>query len=48
MFTKENSVLSKQSTVAFLVVYAILSTVAGITLDRSMNSKREKNSKLQL
>ena len=32
MFTKENSVLSKQSTVAFLVVYAILSTVAGITL----------------
>lgn len=42
MFTKENSVLSKQSTVAFIVVYAILSTVAGITLDRSMNSKRQK------
>ena len=30
MFTKENNVLSEQNTVAFFVVYTILSTVAGI------------------
>ena len=30
MFTKENNVLSEQNTIAFIVVYTILSTVAGI------------------
>ena len=30
MFTKENNVLSEQNTIAFIVVYTSLSTVAGI------------------
>ena len=37
MFVKENNVLSEQSTVAFIVVYTILSTVAGIFRYRCNN-----------